>query len=91
MTVLPKRYVRGPLLSLSTITFPGVYSVIVPLPSVVVVVVVYAAGKHFRERAFVGDGNTRPTVLPALIRRRGWFGCQQSATLLIRLTQASVL
>src|SRR6266498_3529130 len=40
MTVFPKWYVRGPLVSLSTITLPGVYSVIVPLPSVVVVVVV---------------------------------------------------
>src|SRR6266496_4698878 len=40
MTVFPKWYVRGPLVSLSTIVFPGVYSVIVPLPSVVVVVVV---------------------------------------------------
>src|SRR6266496_807663 len=40
MTVFPKWYVRGPLLSLSTIVLPGEYSVIVPLPSVVVVVVV---------------------------------------------------
>jgi hypothetical protein len=40
VTVLPKWYVRGPLVSLSTIALPGVYSVIVPLPSVVVVVVV---------------------------------------------------
>src|SRR5437762_6253811 len=40
VTVLPKRYRRGPPLSLSTIALPGVYSVIVPLPSVVVVVVV---------------------------------------------------
>src|SRR5439155_6061007 len=40
VTVFPKRYVRGPALSLSTIVLPGVYSVIVPLPSVVVVVVV---------------------------------------------------
>src|SRR6266498_1729370 len=40
MTVFPKWYVRCPLLSLSTIALPGVYSVIVPLPSVVVVVVV---------------------------------------------------
>src|SRR5437762_6974211 len=40
VTVLPKRYRRGPPLSLSTMALPGVYSVIVPLPSVVVVVVV---------------------------------------------------
>src|SRR6266699_2389846 len=40
VTVLPKRYRRGPLVSFSTIALPGVYSVIVPLPSVVVVVVV---------------------------------------------------
>src|SRR5204863_9230051 len=39
-TVSPKRYRTGPLLSLSTIALPGVYSVIVPVPSVVVVVVV---------------------------------------------------
>jgi hypothetical protein len=32
--------VRGPLLSLSTIVLPGVNVVMVPLPSVVVVVVV---------------------------------------------------
>src|SRR5215467_15319545 len=40
VTVLPKRYRTGPLVSLSTIALPGVYSVIVPLASVVVVVVV---------------------------------------------------
>src|SRR5205823_14984826 len=40
VTVLPKRYRTGPLVSLSTIASPGVYSVIVPLASVVVVVVV---------------------------------------------------
>src|ERR1700720_1193287 len=40
VTVLPKRYRRGPLVSLSVSTLPGVYSVIMPSLSVVVVVVV---------------------------------------------------
>jgi hypothetical protein len=49
----------------------------------------YTAGKHFRERAFLGN-ESRPAVVPAVIGRRAWFGCK-SATLLTRLTQATVL
>jgi len=46
VTVLPKRYVFGPLLSRRTIVFPGVNEVIVPPPSVVVVVVVSETCAH---------------------------------------------
>jgi hypothetical protein len=49
----------------------------------------YAAGKHFRERAFLGN-ETRPAAVPAVIGRRVRFGCN-SATLFTRLTQAIVL
>jgi hypothetical protein len=49
----------------------------------------YTAGKHFRERAFLGN-ESRPAVVPALIEPRAWFGCN-SATLLTILTQATVL
>jgi hypothetical protein len=49
----------------------------------------YAAGKHFRERAFLGN-EAHSAVVHAVIGRRASFGCN-STTLLTGLTQATVL
>jgi hypothetical protein len=57
VTVFPNRYVRGWLLSLSTVTLPGVSSVITSVPSVVV----------FCETCAHATGTTTAKAMPSNI------------------------